>query len=72
MTEKDSLADRLNRLARKDKQEREAEAIVKMTQEQIDQFIFANGRREFERLLNMIEQKTGEVNANVYHPPDQA
>ena len=62
MANNESLADRLNRLAEQKKIEQEAEKQVQKTQEQINQFIFASAKPEFDRLLSILEAKIKEVN----------
>ncbi|HEV2494547.1 MAG TPA: hypothetical protein VG204_15905 [Terriglobia bacterium] len=69
MGDKESLAERLNRLAQQKKAEEEAEKHVQKTQEEVNQFIFANAMLEFENLLNILERKVSEVNPNLRDLP---
>lgn len=62
MPNDESLADRLNRLAQQKKLDYEAEKQVQRTQEQIDQYIIANAKPEFDRFLQALEAKISEVN----------
>lgn len=62
MPNDESLADRLNRLAQQKKLEHEAEKQVQRTQEQINQYIIANAKPEFDRLLQALEAKISEIN----------
>lgn len=69
MDDKESLADRLNKLAQQRKAEQEAEKQVQKTQEEVNQFIFGHARPEFENLLNILERKTAEVNPGLRDLP---
>lgn len=62
MPDNESLAERLNRLAREKKLEQEAEKQVEKTQDEINQFIIANARSEFDRFVQALEVKVAEVN----------
>src|SRR6266851_6482309 len=61
----ESLADRLNRLARQKQEEQETKKRVHRTQEQVEQFILANAKRAFDELLNILEKKVADVNASI-------
>lgn len=65
----ESLADRLNRLARSKQQEQEVETRVRRTQEQVNEFILANARPAFDELLNTIARRVDEVNLSLQDLP---
>jgi len=69
MDEKESLADRLNRLAQQKKVEQVAQKQAQRTQEEVNQFIFANARPAFDNLLNILENKVSEVNPSLRDLP---
>jgi len=63
MSQDESLADRLNRLAQQKRLELDAEKQIQMTQEQVNQFILREARPEFDRLVTTLEGKIPEVNS---------
>jgi len=69
MGDNESLAERLNRLAQQKRAEQEAEKHVQKTHEEVNQFIFANAKPEFENLLNILERKVSEVNPSLRDLP---
>lgn len=69
MSDKDSLAKRLNQLAQQKRLESEAEAQVQLTEQQITDYICRNARNEYERLLQIISGRVDEVNKSLNQLP---
>ncbi|HTR35840.1 MAG TPA: hypothetical protein VMH80_08075 [Bryobacteraceae bacterium] len=65
----ESLGERLNRLAQEKKSQQEAEKAVRRTQDQINQFIFANARPAFDDLLKLVETRAQGVNPSLQDLP---
>ena len=57
MGEKESLGERLNRLAAEKNLKQETEKQARLRQEQINQFIYRETRPEFERLVQAVEAR---------------
>ncbi len=70
MTDNDSLADRINRLAKGRRMRQDAEKQAQLTQEQINQFILSNAKPEFDRLLDRLEGRIVQVNKSLQDMPE--
>lgn len=69
MSDKDSLAERLNRLAQQKREEMKAESQVHLTEQQVNDFICNNARDEYEHLLQIIASRVDEVNKSLDQIP---
>ena len=69
MNEQESLAQRLNQLAKHKRQEHEAESQVHLTEQQVNDFIIQNAQQEYQRLLGAVAGRVEEVNKSLDQIP---
>lgn len=69
MTDDESLAQRLNRMVQQKKQQRDAEERVRLTQEEVNDFIFRNARAEYDRFVNLLGRRIADVNPSLQDVP---
>jgi hypothetical protein len=62
MSDSDSLSDRLNKRAQQQEKEIQAEARVRMTQQEIVKLLCESSHPEFDRLFNVLEERVSAVN----------